>query len=1037
MGGVCNPDAKQMPDIENTLKNRIENDKTNTFVVIVPTDSARLHRQRELVGYHPNRAVANLQVYTLGNFIQRLYNQVRPARLNISQGIQNLWLHEIANPQSGNPNSHRYDTFRPSQNIPVPDSTLSLIADTINRLKEYGENALTTGDGKSQNPTEDEFFRICNDYETKLGDRWIDEQGKRLHLANANNLGSLMTGAFPNVNLVVVEGFTALSKADIKILTHIAKIPQIEMWFRTDWLEGNEGLYKNITQLISQFRTVNACIDPDYARDTDQHQHFAENLFRAGAVPSNLTHNSDEASQITVLKPADRSEEIEEIARRIQKHVSEGDCQLGEVCVACYNIGLYQDRIAEIFPAYGIPYSLTESTPLTKSEVVKTIFSCLSSDRTPLNDTYFSVAEPAPDTHPFHPSEFQEYVENLLKEGKVIQRILNPMFGRSPEVVEAEIEAYRQFKRIVKNLCSVLMSEGIRSDFLGNYIQKLHHIAKHTSYQNRATTKAETVKITRLSELRSLEFNIVFLCDFVEGSFPENYSPDPLLPSHPYRAEEEHLYNNRFMFYGVLKSFQKRLYLLVPQREREAELIPSPFLEQLRAVTDVETVEVEHPERGSVPGFLGDYGKHVWTADVPSDKEFPDGLESMRPLINHVVKVEKSREETHKLLAYEGILTAGSLSTESRECLKSLRQERYSVTELETYASCPFQYFTRSILKLSVEDEELDDELSSLEKGSLVHDVLCTFYNNRQKQKDPPIKQCKDDDFNEAKRQLNEILEILSEKEKHKDKRTEAPIGENNLFWETDIEKLRVRLHKWIQAERTSDLPVMPCYYEVPFGREGDPREAKSDGAVRLIGTIDRIDVDSQFFNIVDYKTGSTMPKIREIREGRALQLPIYLKMAKEWLRKHETLALKQAGALYYKIRLDKFTTELGIGKKSLNGIGFKNHNGIKWGTFGATNGQLLEDEYFAQVLERVSGYVQQYVESISHGNFPLITRVKIFSPSEEDGIVETDEYGFVDSEAHGDKPLTPRNKTQPCSYCTYKRVCRVGAVSEDSQSDD
>ena len=57
------------------------------------------------------------------------------------------------------------------------------------------------------------------------------------------------------------------------------------------------------------------------------------------------------------------------------------------------------------------------------------------------------------------------------------------------------------------------------------------------------------------------------------------------------------------------------------------------------------------------------------------------------------------------------------------------------------------------------------------------------------------------------------------------------------------------------------------------------------------------------------------MPKIREIREGRALQLPIYLKMAKEWLREHETLELEQAGALYYKIRLDKFTTELGIGK--------------------------------------------------------------------------------------------------------------------------
>ena len=351
-----------MPNIENTLKTRIQNDEAHTFVVIVPTDSARLKRQRELVGYHPNQAVANLRVYTLGSFIQRLYNQVRPAKLPISQGVQNLWLHEIANSQSDNPDSHRYDTFRPSQNISVPDSTLSLITETINRLKEYGEDTLNSVNGESQNSTEDDFVRIYNDYETKLKDRWIDEQGKRLYLANAENLGSLMIGAFPRVNLVVVEGFTALSKADVKILTHIARMPQIEMWFRTDWLEGNENLYKNITNLVSQFRNANAYIDPDYEREPDQHQHYANNLFQT----DNPCVTSIAAPHIKVLEPADRSEEVAQIAHLIQKHVSEKDCKLSDICVACYNIGLYQHRIAEIFPAYEIPYSLAASTPVDK-----------------------------------------------------------------------------------------------------------------------------------------------------------------------------------------------------------------------------------------------------------------------------------------------------------------------------------------------------------------------------------------------------------------------------------------------------------------------------------------------------------------------------------------------------------------------------------------------------------------------------------------------------------------------------------------------
>ena len=1017
----------KMPNIENTLKSRIENDEANTFVVIVPTDSARSHRQRELVGYHPNRVVANLRVYTLGSFIQRLYSHVRPAKLHISQGVQNLWFHEIANPQSDNPDSHRYDTFRPSQNIPVPDSTLSLIASTINRLKEYGEDTLNSRNGESQNPTEDDFGRIYNDYETRLKDHWIDEQGKRLHLANAENFGPVMIGAFPRVNLVVVEGFTVLSKADIKILTHIAKMTQIEMWFRTDWLEGNEELYKNITDLVSQFRTANACIDPDYEREPDRHQHYADNLFRADdpcVTPIAAPH-------IKVLEPADRSEEVTQIAHLIQKHVSQKDCKLSEICVACYNIGSYQHRIAEVFPAYEIPYSLAESIPLTKSEVVKAIFSRLSSDRTPLSDTYFSEVKPASDTRQFHPSEFQEYVEDLLKKGEIIQHILNPMFGKDSKVVEAEVEAYRQFNRILKELCSVLMSEGVRSDSLRNYIEKLHRVAKHTNYRNSATTKGEAVRIVQLSDLRSQEFDIVFLGDFVEGSFPENYRPDPLLPNHPYRTEEEQLYNNRFMFYGALKSFQKQLYLLVPQREREAELIPSPFLEQLKAVADVEEMKVDDPTQGSVSGFLNTYGNHVWTADTPANTAFPNKLANMRPLINHVIGVEKSREETHEYLAYEGVLTAGMLSAKNRERLERRRGWTYSVTELETYAKCPFQYFAGNVLKLRVAEDE-EDELSSLERGSLLHRVLRTFYYNRREREEPPIGRCADDDFEKATQQLDEILRNASEE--HREKRKETPIGENNLFWEMDIEKLRVALHKWLQAERTYDVPVLPRYFEVGFG----PKRGQADsefwrdpelscmqpiaiGAVNMTGQIDRIDVSNGTFNIVDYKTGSSTVRMSEILSGRSLQLPIYLQIAKKLLEEGKLTGLEPAAGLYHKVRLDKCTIELGIGAKSQNGVAYNQYNGTDWKKVYSTSGQLLEDALFDERLVRVNGYVQQYVDSISKGNFPLITHVDT----------------FVDSEEEGDTPITPSDKTVPCNYCNYKRSCRVGAIAESSQSDD
>lgn len=1011
-----------MQDIENTLKTRIQNDQAGSFVVIVPTDAARLHRQRELVSYHPNGAVANLHVLDIENFVQRLYNQVRPSKQHISPGLQNLWLHEIAN----NSDNHRYEQFRPSQNIPVPDSTLSLIADTINRLKERGETAQNiVGD----NPIKTDLIRIYKNYEAKLTDRWIDEQGRHLHLANNFSPG-FVRKAFPRVDLVVVEGFTVLSRADIKILTRIAEIPEIELWFRTDCVEENENLYKNITKLVSQFRAVNAYIDTDYERELDQHQDFAKNLFRMDIVDAPLDRSPDTKPRIKVLKPTDRSEEIEQIAHLIQKYVSKGYCKLSDICVAYYNIGQYQQRIAEIFPTYGIPYSLSESIPLTKSEAVKTIFSCLSShgDGEPLNDVYFANVEPAAHTRMFHPNAFQRYVSDLLKQGKVVHHILNPMFGKNQEIVEGEIEAYRQFNRLVEELCNVLRSEteGDGSYPLNYYIEKLHYIAKHTNYRNRVSAKEETVRIVPLGELRSLEFKIVFLGNFVEGSFPEDYRPDPLLPEIPYRDEDEQLHDNRFMFYRALKSFRKRLYLLVPKREREADLIPSPFLAQLRKIANVGSIEIRKPSRGSIPGFLSTYGNHVWTTPTTTNGEFPLEIANMRPLIDHVVAIEKSREETHEHLAYEGVLTAGAFSTESRKRLERRRRWTYSVTELETYAKCPFQYFVNNVLKFRVEEDEVEDELSSLEKGRLLHKVLFTFAYNRRERSDPPIGQCEDNDFKEAKQQLNEILENASEE--HRQQRTESLIEENNLFWKVDVERLRVALYKWLEAEHTNKIPVLPRYFEVSVGQKREPKDPElscdmpiSIGDVQMTGKIDRVDIGDGVFNIIDYKTGSSTIRMPEILSGRSLQLPIYLLIAQELLNRHGLTGLEPAAGLYHKIRLNQCTVELGIGTESQNGATYNSYNGADWRAVHSRSGQLLEDEIFDDRLMRLSGYVQQYVSSIANGTFPLITRVDT----------------FVDSVEEGDAPITPKNKTEPCNYCDYKRVCRVGAFVEGSESDE
>ena len=117
-----------------------------------------------------------------------------------------------------------------------------------------------------------------------------------------------------------------------------------------------------------------------------------------------------------------------------------------------------------------------------------------------------------------------------------------------------------------------------------------------------------------------------------------------------------------------------------------------------------------------------------------------------------------------------------------------------------------------------------------------------------------------------------------------------------------------------------------------------------------MTGKIDRIDIGNGIFNVIDYKTGGSTIRMPEILNGRSIQLPIYLQIAKQLLDNNRMAGLESASGLYHKIRLDECTVELGIGTKLQNGIAYKGFGGKDWKKFNSS-GQLLEDEIFEDRL--------------------------------------------------------------------------------------
>ena len=82
---------------------------------------------------------------------------------------------------------------------------------------------------------------------------------------------------------------------------------------------------------------------------------------------------------------------------------------------------------------------------------------------------------------------------------------------------------------------------------------------------------------------------------------------------------------------------------------------------------------------------------------------------------------------------YTGIIS-NELSDEAKENLHSYKYKEYSISQMETYAKCPYKYFAERVLNLAVV-EEPNEEIEALEMGSLLHNILYEFYKTIRKKR--------------------------------------------------------------------------------------------------------------------------------------------------------------------------------------------------------------------------------------------------------------------------------------------------------------
>ena len=376
--------------IDYAIRSRLEEGRADTFLHIVPTNHARLKWCREYLRETPNRAIAGLQIYTFDDLVRRFfYSGLNRERRYTGVGIQAVWTHEIMDRE-------QFPFLNPQSETRVPQGTARQLRVAINQLRTSGvdwrhlqEDAVSS-DADIANRLSDliTFYRA---YEARLGSRWVDRAG--IHRAVAEELSRspdraerLMRKVFPNVDLVVVSDFDASLPHDFAILTGIANLPSVKMGIILDFDEENESLFGYIKADYDQFLSCGfeqhsgGTETPDTAPigsgfKAARNLHFARNLFYTDRGQEPAVEKLALEDQISLLCPPNRIQEVEEIAKLIKRlALKQSAPTLDQICVTFNKLDAYAPLICEIFPLYGIPYTLEWSGRLENSTVIVSIF---------------------------------------------------------------------------------------------------------------------------------------------------------------------------------------------------------------------------------------------------------------------------------------------------------------------------------------------------------------------------------------------------------------------------------------------------------------------------------------------------------------------------------------------------------------------------------------------------------------------------------------------------------------------------------------
>ncbi len=382
-------------------------------------------------------------------------------------------------------------------------------------------------------------------------------------------------------------------------------------------------------------------------------------------------------------------------------------------------------------------------------------------------------------------------------------------------------------------------------------------------------------------------------------------------------------------------------------------------------------------------------------------------------------------------LLYNNLNTILSAETAVRLYGKELHT---SVSRLETYSRCPYQFFLEYGLQLKKREQ---NEVSLSDMGSLLHRVVEGVFSQVEKRNAETL-ELSDAAENEWETVTDEALLQMVEQEMQEAIAQEEKEHLNLSGSSRQLLERIGRTASYAVLDLRNQLlqgKMIPYRFEMAFPSEEleqegvrlDTTQIRLGNGSRMFlkGIIDRIDIcqdaEHVYVKVLDYKSSGKTIDVDQVNAGLQLQLLVYTNVVMEVLKKRfPDKEIVPAGSLYYGFRIPMVEKSARVAGEALER-------------------KISRETALTGVINREKPCI-----TLLGGNEILPVKVKKVDGEEQlqesDTVLTGEEYRQLLEEVNrtvaalgeeiteGQIPIRPvqTGRTLPCEYCDYQDVCKI-----------